>query len=152
MNNNEEKKELYFVTAEEVYNKIKQLRKNDKIEESEEIGQETEEVDETEKKEEFDEKDEKLLFVSERSIEMVKAYCCIEEVPRELKNVCVEIAIMLLDNGSYAQKGENTAIKSIQEGNVSVTYQSETSNWKEYKKVLLEPFQEELNQFRKMRW
>lgn len=140
---NNEKKELYFVTAEEVYSKIKQLRKNDETDKEEEIEQIAEEIEQIDKV---------LLFVSERSIEMVKGYCCIEEVPKELKNVCVEIAIMLLDNGSYAQKGESTAIKSIQEGNVSITYQSEVSNWKEYKKALLEPFQEELNQFRKMRW
>lgn len=136
---------LYFVTVKEVYDKIKQLRKKEQ-KESNEKEQEIEKIENSE------EIDEALLFASERSIDMVKGYCCVKEVPKELKNVCVEIGILLYDNEGYEQKEQNRVLKSIQEGNVSVTYQSEGSNWKEYRKTLLDMFQEELNQFRRMRW
>ena len=133
-------KEQYFVTVEEVYQKIKQLRKNKEEVKENETEQETEQIDEI------------LLFVSERSIEMVKGYCNIEEVPKELKNVCVEIAILLYDNENYGEEEKSARLKSITEGNVSVSYQSETSSWREQKNVLLKPFLEELDKFRKMKW
>ena len=65
--NNE--KEKYFVTAEEIYQKIKQLRKQK--EEVKEYETEQETVYEAEQEEQTDEI---LLFASERSIEMVKGY------------------------------------------------------------------------------
>lgn len=133
-------KEQYFVTVEEVYQKIKQLRKNKEEVKENETEQETEQIDEI------------LLFVSERSIEMVKGYCNIEEVPKELKNVCVEIAMLLYDNENYGEEEKSVRLKSITEGNVSVSYQSETSSWREQKNVLLKPFLEELDKFRKMKW
>lgn len=133
-------KEQYFVTVEEVYQKIKQLRKNKEEVKENETEQETEQIDEI------------LLFVSERSIEMVKGYCNIEEVPKELKNVCVEIAMLLYDNENYGEEEKSVRLKSITEGNVSVSYQSETSSWREEKNVLLKPFLEELDKFRKMKW
>lgn len=133
-------KEQYFVTVEEVYQKIKQLRKNKEEVKENETEQETEQIDEI------------LLFVSERSIEMVKGYCNIEEVPKELKNVCVEIAMLLYDNENYGEEEKSTRLKSITEGNVSVSYQNETSSWREQKNILLKPFLEELDKFRKMKW
>lgn len=133
-------KEQYFVTVEEVYQKIKQLRKNKEKVKENETEQETEQIDEI------------LLFVSERSIEMVKGYCNIEEVPKELKNVCVEIAMLLYDNENYGEEEKSTRLKSITEGNVSVSYQNETSSWREQKNILLKPFLEELDKFRKMKW
>lgn len=133
-------KEQYFVTVEEVYQKIKQLRKNKEEVKENETEQETEQIDEI------------LLFVSERSVEMVKGYCNIEEVPKELKNVCVEIAMLLYDNENYGEEEKSVRLKSITEGNVSVNYQSETSSWREQKNVLLKPFLEELDKFRKMKW
>lgn len=141
----DKKEKLCFVTVKEVYDKMKQLRKK----EEKESNKNEQEIEETENEEEIDEI---LLFASERSIDMVKGYCCIKEVPKELKNVCVEIAMLLYDNEGYEQGEQNRVLKSIQEGNVSVTYQNEGNNWKEYRKTLLGMFQEELNQFRKMKW
>ena len=70
---------------------------------------------------------------------MVKNYCYIEQIPTELKNVCVEIALLLYDNGGYQSK--NTTLKSIKEGNVALTYQSESSAWKENKKTQDKPIE-----------
>lgn len=139
-----------FVTTEEVYQVIQELRKqteeneiNDSVAEEETESSDASEEQETEK-------DTVLLFACERSIEMVKNYCYIEQLPIELKNVCVEIALLLYDNGGYQSK--NTTLKSIKEGNVAITYQRESSAWKENKKMLLKEFSEELDKFRKLKW
>ncbi len=127
----------YFVMVEEIYQIVKELRKQT----------ESPDIEENLSEKNFDLETEPILFfVCERSLEMVKNYCYIEQVPKELKNVCVEIALLLYDNGGYQSK--NTTLKSIKEGNVSVTYQSEASAWKENKKTLLE----ELDKFRKLKW
>ena len=141
-------KEEYFVTVEEVYQKIKQLRQ--KKEEIKEYGTKQEVVYEIE--EEKEQTDEILLFVSERSIEMVKGYCNIEQLPKELKNVCVEIAMLLYENENYGEEQKSTRLKSITEGNVSVSYQNEASSWREQKNILMKTFSEELDKFRKMKW
>ena len=138
-------KEEYFVTVEEVYQKIKQLRQ--KKEEIKEYGTKQEVVYEIE-----EQTDEILLFVSERSIEMVKGYCNIEQLPKELKNVCVEIAMLLYDNENYGEEQKSARLKSITEGNVSVSYQNEASSWREQKNILMKTFSEELDKFRKMKW
>ena len=83
---------------------------------------------------------------------MVKGYCNIEQIPIELKNVCVEIAMLLYDNENYGEEEKSARLKSITEGNVSVSYQNEASSWKEQKSVLMKMFSEELNKFRKMKW
>ncbi len=127
----------YFVMVEEIYQIVKELRKQT----------ESPDIEENLSEKNFDLETEPILFFAcERSLEMVKNYCYIEQVPKELKNVCVEIALLLYDNGGYQSK--NTTLKSIKEGNVSVTYQSEASAWKENKKTLLE----ELDKFRKLKW
>ena len=143
MKQNDEK-EQYFVTVEEVYQKIKELRKSKEEIKENEIEQQTEQ--------EIEQIDDILLFASERSIEMVKGYCNIEKVPKELKNVCVEITMLLYDNENYREEEKNTRLKSITEGNVSVSYQSEKSSWREQKNVLLRTFSEELDKFRNMKW
>ncbi|NDO46208.1 hypothetical protein [Clostridium sp. MD294] len=143
MKQNDEK-EQYFVTVEEVYQKIKELRKSKEEIKENEIEQQTEQ--------EIEQIDDILLFASERSIEMVKGYCNIEKVPKELKNVCVEITMLLYDNENYREEEKNARLKSITEGNVSVSYQSEKSSWREQKNVLLRTFSEELDKFRNMKW
>ena len=43
-------------------------------------------------------------------------------------------------------------MKTIQEGNVSITYQNQGNAWKDNKKELLKGFSEELDKFRCMKW
>ncbi len=141
-----------FVTTEEIYQMIQELRKQAQKEQTENKITDNTEKEKTENTDISEEQniDVALLFACERSIEMVKNYCYIEQIPTELKNVCVEIALLLYDNGGYQSK--NTTLKSIKEGNVALTYQSESSAWKENKKTLLKEFSEELDRFRKLKW
>lgn len=124
--------EEQYVNAEGICEKIKQIRKYNDEQQSE--------------------TDDILLFACQRSMEMVKAYCNIEKIPNDLENVCIEISMLLFDNENYEKSQKNTAIQTIQEGNVSITYQNKVSAWKDDKKELLKGFSEELNKFRCMKW
>ncbi len=121
-----------IVSAEGICEKIKQLRKYNDEQQSE--------------------TDDVLLFACQRSMDIVKAYCNIQQIPNELENVCIEMSMLLFDNENYEQAHKNTAIKTIQEGNVSITYQNQSNAWKDNKKELLKGFSEELDKFRCMKW
>ena len=85
-----------------------------------------------------------LAFAAERSMEMVQAYCNLEEVPAELEHVCVCMGLEIYDKGGLQEGG----IKEITEGKVSVTFADGTDT----AGAFLLHYQEELNRFRKMQW
>ncbi|NLK37015.1 MAG: hypothetical protein GX299_02900 [Epulopiscium sp.] len=91
---------------------------------------------------EDEEKEDVLLFFVDRSMEMVKAYCYITEIPHELYGVCASIAAALW-------KGKEENIKSIQEGAISVTFQEGAYGYAS-EKELLEQFSYELNRYRRI--
>ena len=82
-----------------------------------------------------------MAFAAERSVEMMKAYCNITELPEELLGIGVSLAGMLLDCGGQS-------VKSIKEGDVSVTFREGVTGEKE----LLDCFRVELDRFRQMGW
>ena len=83
-------------------------------------------------------------FAAERSMEMVQAYCNLEEMPAELEHVCVCMGLEIHDKGGLQEGG----IKEITEGKVSVTFADEADT----AGAFLQHYQEELNRFRKMQW
>ena len=83
---------------------------------------------------------------------MVKAYCTIENVPEVLKGVCVSIGFLLYDTENYEQRQQQGSLKSMRQGNVTVTYEQVQERFEKDKKKILEGFSEELNQFRVMKW
>ena len=54
---------------------------------------------------------------------MVKAYCAIENVPEVLKGGCVSIGFLLYDTENYEQRQQQGSLKSMRQGNVTVTYE-----------------------------
>ena len=88
-----------------------------------------------------------MAFAAERSVEMMKAYCNITELPEELLGIGVSLAGMILD-GEMA--GTSGRAKSIREGDVSVTF-AEGVNFAD-ERELLECFRVELDRFRRMGW
>ena len=86
-----------------------------------------------------------MEFAAGRSVEMIKAYCNIAEVPEELLGVSVSMAEMVLDNA-----GDSAKAKSIREGDVSVTFAEGVSDWDTQK--MLRCFQVELDRYRRMDW
>ena len=86
-----------------------------------------------------------MEFAAGRSVEMIKAYCNIAEVPEELLGVSVSLAEMVLDNAGGGAKA-----KSIREGDVSVTFAEGVSEGDMQK--MLRCFQVELDRYRRMDW
>ncbi len=130
-----------FVTAQEVYDVMQELRKTQ---------QQTVPTEQTQQEE--NQKDMILYFAAERSVDMVKAYCAIENVPEVLKGVCVSIGLLLYDTENYEQRQQQGSLKSMRQGNVTVTYEQVQERFEKDKKKILEGFSEELNQFRVMKW
>ena len=86
-----------------------------------------------------------MEFAAGRSVEMIKAYCNIAEVPEELLGVSISLAEMVLDNA-----GGGAKTKSIREGDVSVTFAEGVSNGDTQE--MLSCFQMELDRYRRMDW
>lgn len=93
---------------------------------------------------------ESLDFFAERSLEMVRAYTGLEEVPKVLENVCVEMTVWLFDR-TVGENGGMTGLKSIQEGNVSMSF-SEDKKMNLLENEMLDCFSTELNRVRKVAW
>ena len=89
-----------------------------------------------------------MEFAAGRSVEMMQAYCNIEELPEELVGVGVTLAGMVLDSGAAAMPSSKA--KSIREGDVSVTFAEGVSG--ENEQEMLSCFQVELDRYRKMDW
>lgn len=89
-----------------------------------------------------------MEFAARRSVEMMQAYCSIDEVPEALVGVGVALAGMLLDSGTAATPSRKA--KSIREGDVSVTFAEGVST--ENEQGMLNCFKVELDGFRKMDW
>lgn len=89
-----------------------------------------------------------MEFAAGRSVEMMKAYCNIAEIPEELLGVGVSLAGMVLDSGAAAMP--SVKAKSIKEGDVSVTF-AESENGAE-EQGMLNCFRVELDRYRRLDW
>ena len=89
-----------------------------------------------------------MEFAAERSVEMMKAYCNITELPEELMGVGVSLAGMILDSGAAATPSAQA--KSIKEGDVSVTFAEGVNGADE--RELLGCFKAELDRYGRMDW
>ena len=89
-----------------------------------------------------------MEFAAGRSVEMMKAYCNIAEVPEELLGAGVALARMILDSGAVT--ATSAKAKSIREGDISVTFAAGISG--EDEAEMLGCFKVELDRFRKVGW
>lgn len=89
-----------------------------------------------------------MEFAAGRSVEMMQAYCNIEELPEKLLGVGVTLAGMLMDSGAAVTTFQKA--KSIKEGDVSVTFAESISGGNEQE--ILGCFQVELDRYRRMDW
>ena len=89
-----------------------------------------------------------MEFAAERSVEMMKAYCNITELPEELIGVGVVLAGMILDSGAAATPSSKA--KSIREGDVSITFAEGVNGMDEQE--MLGCFKAELDRYRRMDW
>ena len=157
-----------FITEQEVYEAMEKLRKaeqnrlpeEEKPEEEkpEEEKPEEEQPEESQRQkvqtppEEIQKEDSALFFAAERSIDMVKAYCKIERVPKALQGVCISIGLLLYDTENYTGSQKQGTLKSMRQGNVSVAYEAVKERFEKEKRKILEGFSEELDSFRMLKW
>ncbi len=94
-----------------------------------------------------EETDTACAFAVDRSMEMVCAYCGIDEVPEGLNGVCTAIAVELFQTEGFGKDG-GRMVTRITEGDVAVQFAAV----KEHSYHLLQAYREELNRYRNAKW
>ena|SRR3712207_2151355 len=95
-------------------------------------------------------KDIYLEFVLDDIFQIIKDYCNIKEVPEQLNNTVVKMAIDLYRNQNLGEEDTPLgSISSITEGDTSISYRSSVN---EFKDSLLNDYKAQLNRYRKLVW
>lgn len=95
-------------------------------------------------------KDFLLEFTLEDTEQIIKDYCHIKEVPEELNNTVLRMAIDLYRNKNLGEEDSSLgSISSITEGDTSISYRSSAT---EFKDSLLNDYRPQLNKYRKLVW
>lgn len=95
-------------------------------------------------------KDTILEFIIEDVEETIKNYCNLNEVPVELSNTVIRMAIDLYRNENLGNEEASLgSISSISEGDTTVTYRSAAT---EFKDSLLKNYEKQLRRYRKLVW
>lgn len=91
-----------------------------------------------------------LQFVLGDIKQIIKDYCHIKEVPEELNNTVLRMAIDLYRNKNLGEEDSSLgSISSITEGDTSISYRSSAT---EFKDSLLNDYKAQLNRYRKLVW
>ncbi|WP_291563708.1 MULTISPECIES: phage head-tail connector protein [unclassified Clostridium] len=99
---------------------------------------------------EDDSKDFLLEFALEDVEQIVKDYCHIKEIPKELNTTVLKMAMDMYRNENLGEEESALgSISSITEGDTSISYRSAAS---EFKDSLLKDYKGQLNKYRKLVW
>lgn len=91
-----------------------------------------------------------LQFVLGDVKQIVKDYCHIKEIPKELNTTVLKMAIDMYRNENLGEEESSLgSISSITEGDTSISYRS---NAAEFKDSLLNDYKAQLNKYRKLVW
>lgn len=99
-----------------------------------------------------EEKDNILLFVLDKTQDMVCNYCNIEEVPKGLENVLLNMAVDLYRAESLGQEQAEGNVKSITEGDVTVLFASVSAISENSGMQFLKDYTAQLNRYRRLGW
>ncbi len=91
-----------------------------------------------------------LEFTLERVENTIKNYCNIKEIPVELNNTVLSMAMELYRVENFGSEEEGKDIKSIAVGDTTTTFESKSN--KDVSKKLLKDYKAQLDPFRKLRW
>jgi hypothetical protein len=97
-----------------------------------------------------DSKDFLLEFTLDDIEQIIKNYCNIKEVPKELNNTVLRMAVDLYRIENFGNEEEGKAVKSIQVGDTTTTFETKTSE--DISKQLLKDYKAQINPFRRLRW
>lgn len=100
-----------------------------------------------------DSKDELLQFTIDNVTDMVLNYCNIPEVPEKLENIILSMCVDKYRAESLGSETSQGAVKSISEGDVSVSYGSAYSVSDNPGMEFLKGYKAQLDRFRRLgRW
>ena len=97
-----------------------------------------------------DSKNSILEFTLERVENTIKNYCNIKEIPVELNNTILSMAMELYRIENFGSEEEGKDIKSIAVGDTTTTFEAKSD--KRISKELLKDYKAQLDPFRKLRW
>lgn len=84
--------------------------------------------------------------------DMVCNYCNIDDVPKGLENVMLNMAVDLYRAESLGQEQAEGSVKSITEGDVTVSFASASSASENLGMTFLKDYTAQLNRYRKLGW
>ena len=100
-----------------------------------------------------DSKDEILQFTIDNVTDMVLNYCNINEVPEKLENIILSMCVDKYRAESLGSETSQGSVKSISEGDVSVSYGSAYSVSDNPGMEFLKGYKAQLDRFRRLgRW
>lgn len=97
-------------------------------------------------------KDVILAFVIDKATDMVCNYCNIAEIPTGFNNVLLNMCIDIYRAESLGQEQIQGPVKSITEGDVSVSFGSAASVSENDGMKFLKDYTAQLNRYRKVVW
>lgn len=97
-----------------------------------------------------DTKDFILEFALEKAEDTIKNYCNIKEIPVELNNIVLSMAMELYRLENFGNEEGKKEVKTIQVGDTTTTF--ETSKDMNVAEELLKDYKAQLDPFRKLRW
>lgn len=98
------------------------------------------------------EKDFIIEFILNKASDMICNYCHIESVPMGLENVMLNMAIDLYRSERLGQEEMQGAVKSISEGDVTVSFSSASSISENPSMAFLKDYTKQLDRYRKVGW
>lgn len=98
------------------------------------------------------EKEEILGFVLDKTSDMICNYCRRECVPAALENVQLNMCVDMYRAESLGQENVQGAVKTITEGDVSVSFGSAAAVSENPSMEFLKNYEAQLNRFRKAGW
>ena len=93
-----------------------------------------------------------LAFTLGKAEDMILNYCRLSAVPMGLKRVLLNMAVDIYRAEQLGQETATGAVKSISEGDVSVSYASSTSASENPGMVFLKNYEGQLQRYRKVGW
>lgn len=93
-----------------------------------------------------------LTFTLGKAEDMILNYCRLLAVPLGLERVLLNMAVDIYRAEQLGQETATGAVKSISEGDVSVSYASSTSASENLGMVFLKNYEGQLQRYRKVGW
>ncbi|MEA4972926.1 MAG: hypothetical protein VB119_07055 [Candidatus Metalachnospira sp.] len=89
-------------------------------------------------------------FTVDKAWNMICSYCNIDTVPDALETTLLSMCIDIYRTENYGSKEEKSSVKSISEGEASVSYASAYSS--NPSSEFLKDYKSQLNKYRKVAW